>query len=59
MGEMRNAYIIFGGKPYKRGTLKTCRHKWEDTIKMDLELWVWKIWIGFIWFRIDICGGLL
>jgi transcription termination factor 2 len=37
MGEKRNAYRIFVGKPVGKRTLETPRHRGEDNIKMDLR----------------------
>jgi hypothetical protein len=40
MGEMRNAYNIFVGKPEVKRPLRRPRHRWEDNIRMDLrEIW--------------------
>jgi len=40
MGEMRNAYGIFIGKPEANRTLGSTRLRWEDDIRMDLrEIW--------------------
>jgi hypothetical protein len=38
MGEKRNAYRIFGGKPERK---RLPRHRWEDNIKMDLRVIGW------------------
>jgi hypothetical protein len=52
MGAMRNVYKILVGKPEGKKPLERPRHRWEDNIKMDLEI-VWEDvdWIHF--------GGLL
>jgi hypothetical protein len=60
MGEKRNAYRILRGKPEGKRSLGRLRHRWMYNIKMDLR----KIecdgmdWIGLIWFRIGMSGGL-
>jgi hypothetical protein len=37
MGEVRGAYNILVGRPEGRRPLGRPRHRWEDTIKMDLR----------------------
>jgi hypothetical protein len=37
MGDMRNAYRIFVGKPGEKEPLGRHRHRWEDNIRMDLS----------------------
>jgi hypothetical protein len=37
MGEMRNAYKIFAGKPEKNRPLGRPRHRLEGNMKMDLR----------------------
>jgi hypothetical protein len=37
MGERRNAYRIFVGKPEGKGPLGRPRYGWKDNIKMDLK----------------------
>jgi hypothetical protein len=36
MGEKRNAYRLFVGKPERRRPLGRLRHRWLDNIKMHL-----------------------
>jgi hypothetical protein len=59
MGERRAAYRALMGKPEVRRPLGRPRRRWEDNIKMDLREAVWGVWIGSIWLRIGIGGGLL
>jgi hypothetical protein len=37
MGEKRNAYRSFMGKPEEKRSLGRLRRRWEDNIKMDLR----------------------
>jgi hypothetical protein len=37
MGKMRNVYRILVGKPEGKKPLRRHKHRWEDTIKMDLR----------------------
>jgi len=37
MGEMRDLYRVFFGKPEGKRPLGRPRRKWEDNIKMDLQ----------------------
>jgi hypothetical protein len=42
MGEMRNAHNILVGKPEGKRPLRRLRHRWKDTIKMDLRETGWE-----------------
>jgi hypothetical protein len=48
MGEKRNMYRLFVGKPEGKGPLGRLRRRWTDNIKMDLlEIGVGVVdWIG-------------
>jgi hypothetical protein len=51
MGEMRNVYKILVGKPEGRrpvGRPGRPKHRWEDTIKMDLREMDGRVWTGFM-----------
>ena len=37
MGESRDVYRVLVGKPEGKRPLGRARHRWEDTIKTDLE----------------------
>jgi hypothetical protein len=37
MGKKRNSYRVMVGKPERKGPLGRPRHRWEDSIKMDLR----------------------
>jgi hypothetical protein len=58
---LRNAYRILAGKPEGKRPLGRPRCRWVDNIKMDLTETGWDgvEWIGWIWLRIGISGGLL
>jgi hypothetical protein len=43
-GRMRNVYKIWGGKSEGMRPLRTPRHRWEDTIKMDIKKIGWSAW---------------
>jgi hypothetical protein len=45
MGEKRGAYRILVGRPEGRRLLGRPRHRWEDNIKMDLEVGRGMDWI--------------
>jgi hypothetical protein len=38
MGEMRGVYRVLVGKPEGRRPLGRPRHRWEDNIKIDLQV---------------------
>jgi hypothetical protein len=37
MGEKRNAYRILVGKPDRKRQLRRPRHRWADSVEMDLR----------------------
>jgi hypothetical protein len=37
LGEDRNVYMVFVGKPEGKRPLRRLRHRWEDGIRMDLR----------------------
>jgi hypothetical protein len=54
MGEKRNAYTLFVGKP--EGNLGNPRHRWVDDIRRDI---VEVGWGDVVWLRIGTGGELL
>jgi hypothetical protein len=59
MGEIRNAYIIFVGKPEGKRSLGRPRSRWEDNIRMFLGKWGGEVWIGCMWLRVGTSDRLL
>ena len=57
MGERRDAYRFWSGKPEGMRPLGRPRHRWEDNIKMYLQ--DLGAWTGLIWLRIGPGGGHL
>jgi hypothetical protein len=58
MGEKRNVYRLFVGKPDGKRPLGRPRRRWIDNIKMDL-LEIGVLWTGLVWLRIGTGGELL
>jgi hypothetical protein len=58
IGEKRNAYRIFMGKPEGKRPLGRPSRRWKDNIKMDLR-YDGVVWTGLIWLTIGTNGGLL
>jgi hypothetical protein len=56
---MRNAYEIFVGKFEGKKPLGQQRCRLEDNIKMGIEGNGVRMWIGFMWLRIESKGELL
>jgi hypothetical protein len=60
MGEGRNMYRVWAGKPEGKRPLERPRRRWEHGIKMDLGEIGWGgLWSGFTWLRMETFGGLL
>jgi hypothetical protein len=59
MGEGRGAYRVLVGRPEGRRPLGRPRRRWEDNIKMDVQVVGWGAWTGLIWLRIGTGDGLL
>jgi len=59
MEGIRNVYKSLVEKPEGKIPFGRHRHKWEDTIKMNLkEVW-WEVVDGFIWLRVGTNDRLL
>jgi hypothetical protein len=60
-GEDEECIEDIGGKARRKELLGRPRCRLVDNIKMDLEEigWDGMVWIGLIYFRIGISGGLL
>jgi hypothetical protein len=37
MGKVRNAYTVLAGKPQGKRSLRKPRHRWVNSIKMDVK----------------------
>jgi hypothetical protein len=59
MGETRNAYAFFFGKPEGKRPLARARRRWDDNIRIDLREIGWEVETGFMWHRAGTNGGLL
>jgi len=59
MGERRVVYRDLVGKPERKRPLGRPRLRWEDNIKMDLQVEVYGVWTGSMWLRIGTDGGHL
>jgi hypothetical protein len=46
-------------KPEGKRALGRSRHRWKDSIQMDLREIDGTVWTGLIWLRIRTSGGLL
>jgi hypothetical protein len=62
MGETRNAYRLFVGKPEGKRRLGRPRRRWMDNIRMGLVELGWGdvvMWTALVWLRIGTGGELL
>jgi hypothetical protein len=59
MGEKRNVYRLFLGKPEGKRPLGRPRRRWVHNIRWILERWDGVIWAGLVWLRIGTGGELL
>jgi hypothetical protein len=59
MGEKRNAYRLFVGKPEGKRPLGRTRFRWVDNIRMALGEVGWDDVVGLVWLRIGTGGELL
>jgi len=58
-GEGRGVYRVLVGKPERKRPLWRPRHRWGDSIKMDLRKLDEGVWTGSSWHRIRTGGGHL
>jgi hypothetical protein len=59
MSERRGRHIILVGKLEGKRPLGRPRRRWEDNIKMDLQVVGCGVSGGSSWLRIGKCGGRL
>jgi hypothetical protein len=59
MGETRNEYRIWVGKPEGRRPLGRHRRRCKIILEWILGTWGGKLWTGCNWFRIETSGRLL
>jgi hypothetical protein len=38
LGEVKNVYPVLGGKSYGKSTIRRTRHRWKNTIEMNLKV---------------------
>jgi hypothetical protein len=50
---------VFGGATLGKETTWRAQPRWEDNIKMELQVVEWVACTGLIWFRIEVFGGHL
>jgi len=58
MGEVRYVFKILVRKPEGKRSCKRPELRWEDKSRMNCREIGWKVWTGFIWFRIGTSGKL-
>ena len=59
MREKIGVYRVLVGKHEGKRPLGRPRRRWEDNIKMDLQVVEWGAWTGLIWPRKGTGGGHL
>jgi hypothetical protein len=59
MGEKRNAYRLFVGKPEGKRPLGRPRHRGWIILGWILERWDGVMWTGLVWLRLGTGGELL
>ena len=59
MGEKSSAYKVLVGKYEGKRPLGRPRHRWEVSIKLDLQEVVWGAYTGLSCFRRGTGGGIL
>jgi len=59
MREKGNACSVLMGKPKRKKPLRKPRRRWEDYTEMNVKKQDERAFTGFVWQRIETCGGLL
>jgi hypothetical protein len=59
MGEKRNVYTLFVGKPEGKRPIGRPRRRWVIILGWILERWDGVMWTGLVWLRIGTGGELL
>jgi len=57
MGERRDSYRVLVGKYEGTGKLRRLRSRWEDNVKIDIQVVGCEGWTGLTWLRIRTGGG--
>jgi hypothetical protein len=57
VGEGSGVYRGLVGKPEEKRSLGRTRCRWEDNIKMDLQVVECGVWTGLSWLGIETGGG--
>ena len=58
IGESIGVFRVLVGSPEGKRPLARPRHRWEDNIKMDLQvMWDVRTCTGSLWLRIRTVGG--
>jgi len=59
MGEKRNGYQFWRGNLQERDHLQDTGIESRVLLKLFLEKWDGRVWTELMWFKIEICFGLL
>jgi hypothetical protein len=58
-GERRGMYRVLVERPEGKRPLGRPRHRWDDNIRMEIQVLGREAWTGFIWLRLGTGGGHL